>query len=77
MQDTGAHEELTCHTDQQETDDPWLTIGQAAKYMHLSQSSLRRYDEQKKLIATRTPGGQRRYRRSQLDAWLNRSDVAA
>lgn len=55
----------------------WLTIGEAASYMHLSVSSLRRYDTDGTLPAIRTPGGQRRYRRSQLDAWLNSSDRVA
>lgn len=57
--------------------DRWLTIGEAAKHMHLSVSSLRRYDQAGVLPATRTPGGQRRWLTSQLDAWLDSGNSAA
>jgi excisionase family DNA binding protein len=48
--------------------DDWLTIGEAASVLGLSIKTLRRYDEAGRLKAVRTPGGQRRYRRSQVAA---------
>lgn len=71
-----AHTKPYGGTTQHTEPDQWLTIGEAAKHMHLSVSSLRRYDSLGKLPATRTPGGQRRWLRSDLDAWLS-SDTAA
>lgn len=60
-----------------ESSTKWLTIGEAAKYMHLSVSSMRRYDKSGVLPAARTPGGQRRWLASDLDAWLHSSESAA
>jgi excisionase family DNA binding protein len=51
----------------------WLTLGQAAKYLGVAQSTIRKWSDQKKLPAFYTPGGHRRYRRSDLDAFLERS----
>ena len=54
-----------------ETD--WLTLGQAARYLGVAQSTIRKWSDQKKLPAFYTPGGHRRYRRSDLDVFLERS----
>ena len=51
----------------------WLTLGQAAKYLGVAQSTIRKWSDQKKLPAFYTPGGHRRYRRSDLDIFLERS----
>jgi excisionase family DNA binding protein len=51
----------------------WLTLGQAAKYLGVAQSTIRKWSDQKKLPAFYTPGGHRRYRRSDLEAFLERS----
>ncbi|MGE5689515.1 MAG: response regulator [Pseudomonadota bacterium] len=51
----------------------WLTLGQAAKYLGVAQSTIRKWSDQKKLPAFYTPGGHRRYRRSDLDVFLERS----
>lgn len=54
-----------------------LTIGQAARYLGYSISSMRRYDKTGVLPAQRTPGKQRRWLRSDLDAWRINGDRAA
>lgn len=52
-----------------ELDEEWLSIGEAAALIGLSVQTLRRYDISGRLSAHRSPGGQRRYRRSDvLDA---------
>ena len=56
------------------TSDPdWLTLGQAAKYLGVAQSTIRKWSEQGRVPAFYTPGGHRRYRRPDLDNFLNRS----
>lgn len=59
--------------DSTDSHDEWLTIGQAAALMHQSISTLRRYDAQGVLKAERTLGGQRRYRRSVIEALMERA----
>ena len=54
-------------------DSDWLTLGQAAKYLGVAQSTIRKWSDQKKLPAFYTPGGHRRYRRSDLEVFLERS----
>src|SRR5215210_2820449 len=51
----------------------WLTLGQAAKYLGVAQSTIRKWSDQGRLPAFYTPGGHRRYRRGDLDAFLERS----
>jgi len=56
------------------TSDPdWLTLGQAAKYLGVAQSTIRKWSDQGRVPAFYTPGGHRRYRRPDLDDFLNRS----
>lgn len=56
------------------TSDPdWLTLGQAAKYLGVAQSTIRKWSDQGRVPAFYTPGGHRRYRRNDLDNFLNRS----
>jgi excisionase family DNA binding protein len=55
------------------SDPEWLTLGQAAKYLGVAQSTIRKWSDQGRLPAFYTPGGHRRYRRSDLDAFLERS----
>ena len=56
------------------TSDPdWLTLGQAAKYLGVAQSTIRKWSDQRRVPAFYTPGGHRRYRRPDLDNFLNRS----
>jgi excisionase family DNA binding protein len=51
----------------------WLTLGQAAKYLGVAQSTIRKWSDLGRVPAFYTPGGHRRYRRSDLDAFLARS----
>jgi excisionase family DNA binding protein len=51
----------------------WLTLGQAAKYLGVAQSTIRKWSDQGRLPAFYTPGGHRRYRRADLDTFLERS----
>jgi excisionase family DNA binding protein len=51
----------------------WLTLGQAAKYLGVAQSTMRKWSDLGRVPAFYTPGGHRRYRRSDLDQFLDRS----
>jgi excisionase family DNA binding protein len=51
----------------------WLTLGQAAKYLGVAQSTIRKWSDLGRVPAFYTPGGHRRYRRMDLDAFLERS----
>src|SRR6185436_20082767 len=51
----------------------WLTLGQAAKYLGVAQSTIRKWSDQQLLPAFYTPGGHRRFRRRDLDLFLARS----
>jgi excisionase family DNA binding protein len=51
----------------------WLTLGQAAKYLGVAQSTIRKWSDLGRVPAFYTPGGHRRYRRTDLDAFLDRS----
>ena len=51
----------------------WLTLGQAAKYLGVAQSTIRKWSDQGRVPAFYTPGGHRRYRRGDLDVFLQRS----
>jgi excisionase family DNA binding protein len=55
----------------------WLTLGQAAKYLGVAQSTIRKWSDQRRLPAFYTPGGHRRYRRGDLDEFLERSGAGA
>jgi excisionase family DNA binding protein len=51
----------------------WLTLGQAAKYLGVAQSTIRKWSDSGRLPAFYTPGGHRRFRRSDLDQFLGSS----
>jgi excisionase family DNA binding protein len=51
----------------------WLTLGQAAKYLGVAQSTIRKWSDMGRLPAFYTPGKHRRYRRADLDAFLEGS----
>ena len=51
----------------------WLTLGQAARYLGVAQSTIRKWSDQGRVPAFYTPGGHRRYRRGDLDNFLERS----
>ena len=51
----------------------WLTLGQAAKFLGVAQSTIRKWSDQGRVPAFYTPGGHRRYRRHDLEVVLERS----
>lgn len=55
------------HTD----DQALVPIGEAARLLGVSISSLRRWEREGKLVALRTPAGHRRFRRADLDALVS------
>jgi excisionase family DNA binding protein len=54
----------------------WLTLGQAAKYLGVAQSTIRKWSDLGRVPTFYTPGGHRRYRRRDLDSFLERSGTA-
>lgn len=54
----------------------WLTLGQAAKYLGVAHSTMRKWSDQGRVSAFYTPGGHRRYKLADLDRFLDRSGRA-
>ncbi len=54
-------------------DPEWLTLGQAATFLGVAQSTIRKWSDQGRVPAFYTPGGHRRFRRADLDAFIDRS----
>jgi len=54
-------------------DTEWLTLGQAARFLGVAQSTIRKWSDQGRVPAFYTPGGHRRYRRTDLESFLDRS----
>ena len=50
-----------------------MTLGQAAQYLGVAQSTIRKWSDLGRVPTFYTPGGHRRYRRRDLDAFLERS----
>src|SRR3954465_15092624 len=50
----------------------WLTLGQAAKYLGVAQSTIRKWSDVGRVPAFYTPGGHRRFKRGDLEAFLGR-----
>jgi excisionase family DNA binding protein len=48
----------------------WLTLGQAAAFLGAAQSTVRKWADRKLVPAFYTPGGHRRFRRSDLEEFL-------
>ena len=59
------------------SDPDWLTLGQAAKYLGVAQSTIRKWSDHGRVPAFYTPGGHRRYRRADLDKFLESSGPGA
>src|SRR3712207_5580551 len=55
----------------------WLTLGQAARYLGVAQSTIRKWSDSGRLPDFYTPGGHRRFRRGDLDAFLGRAPAGA
>lgn len=51
----------------------WLTLGQAARFLGVAQSTIRKWSDQGRLPAFYTPGGHRRFQRAHLEAFVDRS----
>jgi len=51
----------------------WMTLGQAAKFLGVAQSTIRKWSDNGRVPTFYTPGGHRRYRRSDLETFLVRS----
>ena len=54
-------------------DSDWLTVGEAAHFLGVAQSTIRKWSDQGRVPAFYTPGRHRRFRRSDLEAFLARS----
>jgi excisionase family DNA binding protein len=57
-------------------DSEWLTLGQAARVLGVAQSTIRKWSDQGRVPAFYTPGGHRRYRRADLETFVERSGPA-
>ena len=55
----------------------WLTLGQAARFLGVAQSTIRKWSDNGQVPTFYTPGGHRRYRRTDLNAFLDRSGPGA
>jgi excisionase family DNA binding protein len=54
----------------------WLTLGEAARFLGVAQSTLRKWADQGGVPAVRTFGGHRRFRRGDLELFLARSSAS-
>ena len=54
-------------------DPEWMTLGQAAKFLGVAQSTIRKWSDHGRIPTFYTPGGHRRYRRGDLEAFIVRS----
>jgi excisionase family DNA binding protein len=51
----------------------WLPVGQAARFLGVAQSTIRKWSDQGRIPAFYTPGGHRRFRRSDLETFVSHS----
>jgi excisionase family DNA binding protein len=51
----------------------WLTLGQAARFLGVAQSTIRKWSDEGRIPAFYTPGGHRRFRRVHLESFVDRS----
>jgi excisionase family DNA binding protein len=56
-------------------DSGWLTLGEAARFLGVAQSTIRKWADEGRVPAIRTPGGHRRFRRGELELFLARSSA--
>jgi len=57
--------------------DNWLTLGQAAKVLGVAQSTVRAWSDAGRLPVFYTPGGHRRFKQDDLDAFLSRNGAGS
>ncbi|MDD4635199.1 MAG: helix-turn-helix domain-containing protein, partial [Dehalococcoidales bacterium] len=50
--------------------DSWLSIGEACRILGVSEATLRQWTDDGQIKVFITPGGHRRYQRSQLDEFM-------
>jgi excisionase family DNA binding protein len=55
----------------------WLTLGQAAKFLGVAQSTMRKWADKEIVPCIKTPGDHRRFLRRDLEAFLERSRPGA
>jgi excisionase family DNA binding protein len=55
----------------------WLTLGQAAKFLGIAQSTLRKWADREIVPCIKTPGEHRRFLRRDLELFLERSRPGA
>jgi len=67
IQDMPNHNQLTSLSSPAE---PWINTANACKYLGISTPTLRRWIRDGKIKPKRTPTGEYRYRRSELDTLL-------
>jgi excisionase family DNA binding protein len=60
----------------QEIESDWLTLGQAARFLGVAQSTIRKWSDEGKVRAFYTPGGHRRFRRTDLEEFIAQSGPA-
>jgi excisionase family DNA binding protein len=51
----------------------WLTLGQAARFLGVAQSTIRKWSDSGMVPAFYTPGGHRRFRRVDLETFIDKS----
>jgi excisionase family DNA binding protein len=49
----------------------WLTLGEAARYLGVAQSTVRKWADTGRIETFKTPGGHRRFRRDDLERFLH------
>ena len=57
-------------TNQSHESEPWINTAEACRHLHISIPTMRRWIKEKKVTPKRTPTGEYRFRRSELDALL-------
>src|SRR5436189_3973024 len=68
-----SYRELSRERNGVPSESDWFTLGQAARYLGVAQSTIRKWSDSGRVRAFKTPGRHRRYRRDDLDAFLQRS----
>ena len=56
-----------------EIESDWLTLGQAARFLGVAQSTIRKWSDSGRVPAFYTPGGHRRFRMGDLEAFVEQS----
>src|ERR1700746_292264 len=64
---------MDSRNDRARRDPEWLTLAQAARFLGVAQSTIRKWSDQGRVPAFYTPGRHRRFRRGDLESFLARS----